>query len=232
MNEVENDFSNWLGQWTIEELSKWQHEDPAIAKLIKAKLDGDPRPCYKDIKNESSTYIALWNLWDELQLQEEVLCRFKLDEKGEKTIKQYVAPNKVRKLILEQLHSSKLAGHLGVSKTIERVKQRFYWPKYRDEITLWCKNCTACAQKHPNKPARAPLKQDVVSRPGQRISLDIIGPLPTTKTGESYILTVVDNFTRWLECYPLKDHTAYTVADKLVTDYICRFGMLKSIHVF
>lgn len=41
---------------------------------------------------------------------------------------------------------------------------------------------------------------------------------------------VCDYFTNWVEAYPAVDHTALTVADKLVNEFFCRFGVLKQIH--
>ena len=43
-------------------------------------------------------------------------------------------------------------------------------------------------------------------------------------------MVVTDYFTKWVEAYPIPDHTAQTVADKLVTEFICRLGMPQSIH--
>ena len=39
-----------------------------------------------------------------------------------------------------------------------------------------------------------------------------------------------DYFSKWKEAYPVPDHTALTVADKLLTEFICRFGCPLSIH--
>ena len=36
--------------------------------------------------------------------------------------------------------------------------------------------------------------------------------------------------SNWKEAYAVSDHTAYTVADKLATDFITRFGIPNQIH--
>ena len=39
-----------------------------------------------------------------------------------------------------------------------------------------------------------------------------------------------DYFSKWKEAYADSDHTAYTVADKLATEFITRFGIPNQIH--
>lgn len=63
-----------------------------------------------------------------------------------------------------------------------------------------------------------------------KIAIDIVGPLPMSNHGNEYIMVVTDYFTKWVEAYPLENHTAQAVADKLVTEFISRFGVPNSIH--
>ena len=69
-----------------------------------------------------------------------------------------------------------------------------------------------------------------MSRPLERIAMDIVGPLPVTERGNRYILVVGDYFTRWKEAYPMKDMEAQTVACILVNEFICRLGVPDTIH--
>ena len=42
----------------------------------------------------------------------------------------------------------------------------------------------------------------------QRLNLDSIGPLPTSKDGHKNILLIIDTFSRFVELYPIKDTSA------------------------
>lgn len=50
------------------------------------------------------------------------------------------------------------------------------------------------------------------------IHIDLVDPL-VISNGYSYILAIVDRFTRWLEAYPISDITAITISDTFVEQY-------------
>ena len=64
----------------------------------------------------------------------------------------------------------------------------------------------------------------------ERIAIDILGPLPETPWKNKLILVVGDYFTKWTESYPLPNQEATTVAEKLVNDFICCFGVPRELH--
>ncbi|CAC5376954.1 unnamed protein product [Mytilus coruscus] len=95
-----------------------------------------------------------------------------------------------------------------------------------DSIKLWINNCDICAKGKPGPgKEKSPLKSSVSTYPLDRIAIDIIGPLPITMGGNEYIMVVEDYFTKRTESYAIPNHQALTVADKLVTEFICRFGL-------
>ena len=52
-----------------------------------------------------------------------------------------IVPDKLRSAVLTQLHNVPTAAHLGVKKTYEKVKQRFYWLNMRKYEEQWCQCC-------------------------------------------------------------------------------------------
>ena len=54
--------------------------------------------------------------------------------------------------------------------------------------------------------------------PTQIMAVDLLGPLPESPNGNSYILVVGDYFTRWMEALPIPNQEAVTVAVQLVDE--------------
>ena len=66
--------------------------------------------------------------------------------------------------------------------------------------------------------------------PMERVHIDMLGPFVKSTRGNVYILMIVDQFTKWVECHPVPDQTAETVCKTLVDKFFCRFGMPQIIH--
>ncbi|KAL3847810.1 hypothetical protein ACJMK2_018702 [Sinanodonta woodiana] len=66
--------------------------------------------------------------------------------------------------------------------------------------------------------------------PMDRIALNIMEPLPETSIGNKYILVIGDYFTKWTEAFALPNQDTIAVANVLVEEIICRFGVPRQIH--
>ncbi|XP_072170033.1 uncharacterized protein [Diadema setosum] len=77
--------------------------------------------------------------------------------------------------------------------------------------------CTTCNRsKKTVRYGRHPLINYHAGAPMERVRLDFIGPLPKTTQGNEYILMMVDQFTKWIECVPLPSQTAEVTAQAAV----------------
>ena len=77
-------------------------------------------------------------------------------------------------------------------------------------------------QKKPHKKPKAHHVRYHAESPMERVLIDILGPLVETPRGNQYVFVVVDQFSKWVECYALSDQTAETVASTLVTEFFGR----------
>uniref|UniRef100_A0A5S6Q6P2 RNA-directed DNA polymerase n=1 Tax=Trichuris muris TaxID=70415 RepID=A0A5S6Q6P2_TRIMR len=169
--------------------------------------------------------------WQRLEVHDGILYRRWYSDDGSKSWLQMVIPHQMTGEVLHELHGGVLSGHLGERKTIGRVRERFYWPGYCRDVTEWVRRCSVCcARKSPVPKRIAPLQLSRVGRRWERVALDILGPLPCCPDGNRYILVIMDYFTKYAEAYGLPNQESGTVADKLVNEFICRYGIPESIH--
>ena len=66
----------------------------------------------------------------------------------------------------------------------------------------------------------------------QRVATDILGPLPETQSGNSYVLVVADYyFTRWVKAFAIPNQEATIVARKLVNEVFFHFSPPEQLHL-
>ena len=53
-----------------------------------------------------------------------------------------------------------------------------------------------------------------------RIHIDIMGPLTKTPNDNTCVFMVIDQFTKWIECYPLPEQGAELLAKTLVNEFL------------
>ncbi|XP_078410685.1 gypsy retrotransposon integrase-like protein 1 isoform X2 [Cetorhinus maximus] len=147
----------------------------------------------------------------------------KKDEKRE-----VVADREKRRQIFLECHFSDIGSHLGQKKTVHRIQSRYYWLGIVKDVVDWIKMCDTCqhAEHYKNMSRKyPPLK---VTRPWEILGFDLIGPFPETTCGNTYVLTVTDYFTKWVEAIPIMKKDALSVAKGLATTFY-RFGASKDI---
>ena len=137
--------------------------------------------------------------------------------------KRLVVPQSLKNEILVWSHDHPIAAHLGFIKTLERIKSKFYWNNYRREVEDYVKRCDKCARRKPNNDSGS-LSGIAVGEPFEMVALDIVGPLPTSKNGNKYILVFSDYLTKYPEAFALKDFTTETIAQILIKEVILRYG--------
>lgn len=69
----------------------------------------------------------------------------------------------------------------------------------------------------------------VTSKPFEHLIIDCVGPLPTSKLGNVYLLTVMCQATRYPAACPIRKITTKAVV-KALTQFISIFGIPKIIQ--
>jgi cleavage and polyadenylation specificity factor subunit 1 len=195
---TENEISQNSLHFDFETISKLQKEDQELRELL-----GN--------KQENSNYNLERYPFPEFEI---------FIENSTKNLRPYL-PKQIRFIIFQKFHN---LSHPSFKASQKLVTSRYFWPNMNKDIKKWCRECIGC---QTSKVGRHTISKytyfPLVSERFYHIHLDIVGPLPTSEN-KTYILTIVDRFTRWPEAYPMSNILASTIAKTLVENYLPRFG--------
>ena len=114
-------------------------------------------------------------------------------------------------------HDHDFAGHLGVKKSYHRILRYVFWPGLKSDVATHCHSCHRC---------------QMAGKPNQVIPPSPLRPIPVmgeTKTGHSFLLTIMCAATRYPEAVPLRSLKAKPVVKALV-HFFSTFGLPKVIQ--
>ena len=135
-------------------------------------------------------------------------------------------PGVMTEKVIQAAHCSIQASHGGIAKTLDRIRSNYYWPNMACQVRDFVSTCDTCkSSKSANFVTRLPMSGTFISeRPFQRIFLDFLGPYPKSKSGNSFILVVLDGFSKFTFLHPLKKATTSGVVKFLRDTVLSVFG--------
>ena len=73
---------------------------------------------------------------------------------GSSSMMQLVVPDSLKEEILYGVHEGigGGGGHLGVEKSVAKLKERYYWPGHYNDVQSWCANCGSCIARKTASP--------------------------------------------------------------------------------
>ena len=205
--------------WTLDEIRIEQENDPVISEVLKGVHSGK-KPSAKDMTPPQK---VLLNSWSKLRLIDNTLYR------ETSTGKQLVLPSKFKPFILQELHDK--MGHVASEKVLGLVRPRFFWPYMKQDVDNYNiqNECVCVKRKKPTVQHKEMISSILTSSPFELVSLDYL-ELEKSSGGYDHILVIVDHFTRFAVCYPTKNKSGKTAADRLFNDFSLRYGFPHKIH--
>jgi hypothetical protein len=130
---------------------------------------------------------------------------------------------KDRKAVFQAIHN---IAHPGIRATRRLLVARFLWHGMKTDIANWCGECQNCQRGKVTKHNIAsPVNIDIPTRRFSHVHVDIVGPLPVAEGGFTYMLTMIDRTTRWLEAVPLVEMSAVQCVEAFIANWVARFGV-------
>ena len=226
-------FVNYLKQRVIHDC-----KGPLSVKELKAEYHVDPyfKDIVKYLEKDYCRYVGKAQTVFKMQCEDYVLVngvlfkiRYGKEDKGEPSLVLCI-PEKFIPTVLYQYHTPLLAGHPGVIKLYDTIKQRYYFPGMFNLVREFVECCLECQSMKGKTDgpriqyARIPLD----TRTMARMSMDI-KEMPESELGFRYILVCVCEFTNWMKTIPLAEQKAQTIAMALYFKICCEYGTPKAI---
>ena len=144
--------------------------------IVRSWVQENKRPGFNVISSEGYALKSLLNQFSCLELHDNLLVQRQENvDKDNVVIYQVIVPRKARRSILYACHDMKTSGHLGVSKTVSKIKQKFYWPGLQSDVRSYIAGCETCSKrKGPIPRKRAPMQIVRSGFPMERIAIDIL----------------------------------------------------------
>ncbi len=135
-------------------------------------------------------------------------------------------PNEtVRQQIICGAHA---LGHFQSKSTLDRIKERYYWPDLAAQVKEHIEKCHPCIRHEVKHEIHHPAIALPINCIFDRCGIDLIGPLTETHEGHKHICVITEYLTKTGFARPIKGKSAEDVAPVL-WEYISLYGPPKEL---
>lgn len=137
-----------------------------------------------------------------------------------------MVPNNIQlqRHLIQVYHDSPIGMHRGRDATYGALSHDFYWRNMAKHVRNWIRRCPACIKFKSTDPKHGPMQIRTFDHPFNTLGIDYVGPLPTTPSGNKWILTAVCPYSNFLRAIPVPDKQATTAARTMFTDVFLQYG--------
>ena len=165
---------------------------------MKAKLQKEEFA--EEILQQDIRYKYYLNNIDRIVLKDEIVTRQYYDEIGQIKYHQILLPKHLVQELLQAIHGT-AHRHPGISKMLQEIRQKYYYPGIAKHVKKRVEGCETCA-----KDKRAPntvITPELLNLPEwdlgpeDAMQIDLLPNLPTSG-GYQTVMTAIDVFSRYL----------------------------------
>ena len=213
-------------KFELANMAELQGKEQALAQLVKYLQTSE-------LPGNSSDDRKIVSKADQYILQDGILYHLyspTTTYRRQETRCQLVIPRNLIDEVLASMHDDVSAGRLGVAKTYDKIRQRYFWEGMYKDITHWIETCKDCAsKKSPKRNATAPMQSIPVEGPFDRVCVDVLGPLPTSDNGNCYVVVFTDSLTKWPEAFAIESAGGDVIVQLFVEELVSRHGAPRTL---
>ncbi|GJX45309.1 putative reverse transcriptase domain-containing protein [Tanacetum coccineum] len=138
----------------------------------------------------------------------------------------------VRKLIMDEAHTSRYSVHPGADKMYYDLRDLYWWPGMKRDIAEYVSRCLTCSKikAEHQKPSGLLQQPEIPEWKWEKLAMDFITKLPKSSSGYDTIWVIVDRLTKSAHFLPIReDYKTEKLAKIYVNEIVARHGVLVSI---
>nr|GEU50525.1 hypothetical protein [Tanacetum cinerariifolium] len=135
---------------------------------------------------------------------------------------------RIRDMIMHESHKSKYSIHLGSDKMYQDLKNLYWWPNMKADITTFVSKCLTRAKvkAEHQKPSGLLQQPEIPEWKWERITMDFVSKLPRTPSGYDSIWVIVDCLTKSTYFLSMKKTDGIEkLAQLYLKEIVCRHGV-------
>lgn len=144
---------------------------------------------------------------------------YRITDNGHK----WLVPKGVRWHILKACHDD--IGHFSVEKTLDKIKETYWFPKMKKFTKKYVQSCLQCAHSKIPAGKRSGYLHPIpkISKPFHTLHADHLGPFNASKSKNKYLLVIIDSYSKFIILKPVKNTKAFTTI-RVFKEYFATFG--------
>ena len=156
-------------------------------------------------------------------LQEGILMSLKRPGIEHAEYPRVLLPTKWRRQVINNRHEQ--AGHAQSARILYHIQQCYVWPGMVAEVKNVISRCGTCRMFISQKEHVHLNRMPEANFPFQIISVDLVGPLPRSQFGHTYLFTLICHLTCWADVFPIAHKTGETISKILADRYFPQYGI-------
>ncbi|GKD31076.1 putative reverse transcriptase domain-containing protein [Tanacetum coccineum] len=138
----------------------------------------------------------------------------------------------VRKLIMDEAHTSRYSVHPGADKMYYDLRDLYWWPGMKRDIAEYVSRCLTCSKikAEHQKPSGLLQQPEIPEWKWEKLAMDFITKLPKSSSGYDTIWVIMDRLTKSAHFLPIReDYKTEKLAKINVNKIVARHGVPVSI---
>ncbi|GJZ20178.1 reverse transcriptase domain-containing protein [Tanacetum coccineum] len=138
----------------------------------------------------------------------------------------------VRKLIMDEAHTSRYSVHPGADKMYYDLRDLYWRPGMKREIAEYVNRCLTCSKikAEHKKPSGFRQQPEIPEWKWEKITMDFVTKLPKSSSGHDTIWVIVDRLTKSVHLLPIReDYKTEKLAKIYTNEIVARHGVPVSI---